>query len=288
MNLPLVTVYIPTRNRLELLRRAIGSVLAQTYKNIELIVVDDGSTDGTRGYLRELKRSGSLRAFFFPARSGACVARNFAISRSRGAFVTGLDDDDYIHPERIERFLLRWQQLEEAQTSQSVSGLFDDIAVIGCDEEMTLHHFPSSVDLKDLLASNDVGNQVFAPRTHYLDSGLFDPGMPMWQDWDLWVRMSRVCGRFVNLQIGTYIVDQSHCKDRITSKPEYAIRYAMKLFEEKNNIYEDRERAALLAACLRYPQVKPTLSDISQLLRTGRYRDSLLSVIKKVKSIRFF
>lgn len=277
---PLVTVYIPTRNRLALLRRAIKSVLEQTYKNTELIVVDDASTDGTQRYLKEMQNRGLLRAFFSPACFGACVARNFAITRSKGLFVTGLDDDDYILPNRIESFLLKWQQLQLNNQSKSVSGLFDDMTVIGCNGEWRLHSYPLSVSDKDLIATNSIGNQVFAPKQHYLDAGMFDPCMPIWQDWDLWIRMSRTCGEFINLGIGTYIVDQSHGYDRITSKPEFVIRYAMKLAEAKNGVYSKKDRTALLVACLCYPQVKPNLSDIYQLAKSGRYRDVLFYMTK--------
>lgn len=91
----LVTIYIPTKNRLDLLKRAIKSVRDQTYSNIELIVVDDGSKDGTREYLEKEHEAGLLRAIFHQESLGACVARNAAIELSQGEFITGLDDDDY-------------------------------------------------------------------------------------------------------------------------------------------------------------------------------------------------
>ena len=91
----LVTIYIPTKNRLKLLNRAIESVKKQTYKDIEIIVVDDGSTDGTTEYLAQEINSGTLKAIFNKKSLGACAARNKAIEMATGDFITGLDDDDY-------------------------------------------------------------------------------------------------------------------------------------------------------------------------------------------------
>src|SRR5690606_21493496 len=107
---PLVTVYIPTYNRLNLLRLAVVSVLNQDYENIELIVVDDGSSDGTVEFLSVLsaKESG-VRYLVNEKNAGACVSRNRAIEIARGEFVTGLDDDDYFFPERIRLFVEAWK-----------------------------------------------------------------------------------------------------------------------------------------------------------------------------------
>jgi len=99
---PLVTVYIPTYNRLELLKRAVKSVLDQDYSNIELIVVDDGSSDGTVDYLECVSQADQrVRYFVNEVNSGACVSRNKAIWAEKGEFITGLDDDDYFLNDRI-------------------------------------------------------------------------------------------------------------------------------------------------------------------------------------------
>ena len=106
MNNPLVTVYIPTYNRKFLLERAILSVLNQTYHNIEVIVVDDGSIDGTRELLVEMaKKDNRLHYYFKENNSGACKSRNIAIANANGFFITGLDDDDYFEKNRVESFV---------------------------------------------------------------------------------------------------------------------------------------------------------------------------------------
>ena len=91
---PLVSVWIPTYNRLPLLKRAVESVKKQTYKNIEIFIVDNGSTDGTVEYLKQLAgENENIRFHSFAKNEGACRARNYAIQHSQGEYATGLDDD---------------------------------------------------------------------------------------------------------------------------------------------------------------------------------------------------
>src|SRR5512143_3860267 len=96
-----VSVYLPTRNRAASLRRAIESVLAQTYADFELIVVDDGSSDGTREVLESVQRSDArVRAIHHSVSRGAPASRNAAIAAAHGEWLTGLDDDDEFLPRR--------------------------------------------------------------------------------------------------------------------------------------------------------------------------------------------
>jgi len=96
---PLITVYMPTHNRLELLQRAVVSVFAQTMQNFELIIVDDASSDDTFDYLQKLAEQDSrVTVLRNEVSQGACVARNRAIELAKGKFVTGLDDDDEFLP----------------------------------------------------------------------------------------------------------------------------------------------------------------------------------------------
>ena len=97
---PLVSVILPVYNREALVGRAIESVLAQTYRPLELIVVDDGSTDGTRAVLDAFEERITLLA---QPHSGPYVARNFALRHARGELVAFIDSDDVWLPERLSR-----------------------------------------------------------------------------------------------------------------------------------------------------------------------------------------
>ena len=102
---PLVSVIIPTHNRAEMLNRAVNSVLAQTMKDFELIVVSDGSTDNTQEVLEKIK---DQRVCFLKHESekGAAAARNTGIQASRGRYIAFLDDDDEWLPTKLEHQVL--------------------------------------------------------------------------------------------------------------------------------------------------------------------------------------
>jgi len=92
---PLVSVIIPTFNRKRLIKKAIESVLNQSYKNFELIIVDDGSTDGTEGFIKKLSRKNKkIRYIKNKHKKGLPGARNQGIEISKGEFIAFLDSDD--------------------------------------------------------------------------------------------------------------------------------------------------------------------------------------------------
>jgi glycosyltransferase involved in cell wall biosynthesis len=263
----LVTVYIPTKNRLRLVQRAINSVKCQTYPRIELIVVDDGSTDGSREYLTKEMKAGALKAIFHDGSLGSSAARNTAIRASKGDLVTGLDDDDYfLSDRRIDSFVEKWNSI-----GPGFAGAFDSVKVnthVGIKER----HKARIASYTGLRTHNVVGNQVFAPRSHYLDAGLFDTAMPAWQDWDLWIRMSEQFGPFVNMNQSSYMMDEFHGAERITVQNGKTIRDAMDRLSKKLNKLSCRERAYLIEALYGYPQVEPRAEEVLALVMGGRWR----------------
>ncbi len=102
---PLVSIVIPTKNRRELLRETIASVVAQTYPNWEAIVVDDGSNDSTEEMIQSIaltdKRVRFVRRERKPA--GASTCRNIGLSAAKGEYVVFLDSDDLLAPACLER-----------------------------------------------------------------------------------------------------------------------------------------------------------------------------------------
>lgn len=100
MNTPLVSIIIPAYNSKSFLKETINSALQQTYKNIEIILVDDGSTDGTETYFDGFQKQG-VQCFKIDNR-GASNARNFGLSKAKGVYIQFLDADDLLHQNKIE------------------------------------------------------------------------------------------------------------------------------------------------------------------------------------------
>lgn len=99
----LVSVIVPIYNIKEYLERCIDSILAQTYQNIEVLMVDDGSTDGTSELVDEIALKDSRIRVFHKENGGSSSARNLAMKEAKGQYFSFIDSDDYIEPDMIEK-----------------------------------------------------------------------------------------------------------------------------------------------------------------------------------------
>jgi glycosyltransferase involved in cell wall biosynthesis len=229
MSHPLVSVYLPTRNRQLLLREAIESVLVQDYRNLELIIVDDASTDETpnvlSGYASADPRIKWIR---LSEARGAPVARNIAIRAARGALCTGIDDDDLMMPTRLSQLVSQ----HDARYAFNCTGYIAEDEFgrrrINCRDEL--------LTLEALLFSNRVGNQAMMLRDRVLAIGGFDEDMPASQDHDLWVRLVAKFGSAKRIRTPTYIVRESSDRQgRITSSPN-ALKGALRFTEKHRSM----------------------------------------------------
>lgn len=202
-----VTVYIPTRNRVDLLRQALASVEAQTYPDIEVIVVDDGSDDDTAAYLASYASRHSFRWFRNETPQGANAARNTAIRHAQGRFVTGLDDDDRFHPDRIRALMAAWDDRWSMVTS-------DDMLTTAAGDVRWRKKRVISAD--DLLFRNRIGNQVLTLRQRVMEIGLFDETLTAAQDHDLWIRLALRFGDALSVGEPLQTVRALPANDRIT------------------------------------------------------------------------
>lgn len=208
-NTPLVSVYMPTHNRPAMAMRAIESVLAQSYKRLELIVCDDGSDEGVNAKLSiKLKDSGHTY-IRNEVSIGACAARNTAISLCSGKYITGIDDDDEMHPERIETLLAAFDE----QYAFLASGYFEVSA-----SSTNPRRFDNGViSHDDLLHYNKVGNQIFTLTTRLKEVGLFDETLPAMQDYDMWIRLCKRYGPAKKLKECLYYLHTEHEEGRIST-----------------------------------------------------------------------
>ncbi len=97
----LISVVIPSYNRPERLIRAVNSVLEQTYKNLEVIIIDDASDN--KIHLRDLENSERVRVLYNDVNRGPCYSRNRGISEARGEYINFLDDDDILFSDKLEK-----------------------------------------------------------------------------------------------------------------------------------------------------------------------------------------
>ena len=237
---PLISVYIPTYNRLELLKRAVQSVQNQTYKNFEIIIVDDNSSDGTQDFLVGLAKVDSrIRYFFKDKNSGACVSRNIAINLAQGELITGLDDDDYFLPHRLEFFLDYWVNKKREDSI----ALFTSNIKSEKSNQAKEHSLFSKKYFKkdDLLFANYVGNQIFTETKTLRQVSGFDESFCMWQDLELWYRVGDL-GNFEHVDKPTYFFDTSHLYGRISEAKSEKIFKTVEQFSERNQLNNFKKR----------------------------------------------
>jgi glycosyltransferase involved in cell wall biosynthesis len=181
-----VSVVIPAFNAAAYLGGAIDSVLAQTSRDLEVIVVDDGSSDGTPALAA---RYDSPVRWLRQDNRGVAAARNRGIAESRGRFVAFLDADDLWRPEKLERQLAALRDCAGARASATAFSIVDaDLAPLGVQRVEPAE--PALVDL--LLRGNVIGtpSSVLCERGLLEESGGFDTGLSQCADWDLWLRFA--------------------------------------------------------------------------------------------------
>jgi glycosyltransferase involved in cell wall biosynthesis len=183
----LVSVVIPSYNRARLLQRALDSVTVQTYGALEILVVDDGSTDDTQALLSRVTDP-RLRVLRHPTNRGGAVARNTGITASAGEFVAFLDSDDEWLPEKIERQVRRFREVDPAVGLVYTGGVrvYDDGRV-----RAVVPKHRGRV-LGAVLAHEVVANTscVMVRRRVAEAVGGFDERFPAYQDVDFWVSVA--------------------------------------------------------------------------------------------------
>ncbi len=182
----MISVVIPTYNRRKLLERALDSVLAQTCTDIEVLVVDDLSDDGTEEYLKNHpdKRVRYLR---LEEKGGACVARNTGIMNAKGDYIAFQDSDDEWLPEKLEKQLTFLQKNDADVVFCTCArylgeGLLTDY-LEGVEE--------GKIEYEQLLPKNLMSTQTIFGKRECFREEMFDPEQKRFQDWDLALRLAK-------------------------------------------------------------------------------------------------
>lgn len=275
----LVSVYMPTRNRVRRLADAVDSVLSQTYRNIELIVVNDASTDDTEIYLqRRASADPRLVHLRNDTLCGAPSSRNRAIATARGEFVTGLDDDDTFLPERIGAFVDYWTLL--VSRGERPACLYAQDVWMTDGKRQRITRKQSAVTADELFRYNYIGNQVFAPRVHFLEAGLFDERLPAWQDLEFLIRLLQHFGSAHLLDMPSYLFDATLRPDRISSQ-ERKIRRAFEQVADKHAAANALRRKALFLQIFQDGyDIAPGLADWLRFLGLGHHPHGLLRMVR--------
>lgn len=189
MSYGLVSVIMPVFNRATLVAQAIDSILCQTYSNVEVIAVNDGSTDDSLAVLRAYEEKWPDRVRVInQSNQGQVIARNNGIKAASGEYIAFLDSDDRWLPQKLELQLPRFSPdvglvycgVEFIDETGRVTG------VERCDPALEGNIYPA------LLVRNRMTGGTVVVRKEVLDeAGLFDPAFKAAENWDLWIRVCR-------------------------------------------------------------------------------------------------
>lgn len=180
----MVTAVIPTYNRQEMVQEAIQSVLRQTYQDFELIVVDDGSTDGTGEAIRHLP---DVR-YLFQNHRGVSAARNRGVKEGRGELIAFLDSDDLWLPQKLAVQVAFMADHPEVQICQT-----EEIWIRGGVRvnPRNKHRKPSGdIFARSLELCLVSPSAVMMRRSLFERMGGFDEALPACEDYDLWLRVA--------------------------------------------------------------------------------------------------
>lgn len=193
---PKVSIVIPVYNGANYLAQAIDSALAQTYRNCEVLVVDDGSTDG--GATEAIAKSfGDRVRYFYKTNGHVASALNFGIRHMTGDYFSWLSHDDLYHRRKVEA------QIECANANESRTIVYSDFETLNVDTGvLTAVRLPhvDSKQFRYFITLNSMlhGCTVLAPRRCLDECGPFNETLRTIQDYDMWYRLAGKCN-FVHL-----------------------------------------------------------------------------------------
>ena len=190
-NNPKISVIIPTYNRAHLIGRAIESVLHQTYHDLELIIIDDGSTDNTDDVINRFQQKDNRIIYLkHDKNKGGSAARNTGVKASRGKYISFLDSDDEWEPEKLKietRILDDDKNLIICSTGYTFINEKNG-RIIGTSKVQKGIIFQKTVLRGQGITTND----FIVDKGKVIKIGGFDEELPARQDWDFWIRITSV------------------------------------------------------------------------------------------------
>lgn len=219
----MISVIIPTFNRAHLLKRCITSIINQTYKDIEIIIVDDASTDNTSDIISELSHD-KIRYYKLKENKGACYARNYGVQKALGEYIAFQDSDDVWNTDKLQK---------------QINYLIEKNAdLVFCSftlhtEEKKIEFPPQQIDenkiSKLILKYNFVSTQTILAKKECLIDIPFDNDIPRLQDWDLMIRFTQ---KFKVYHLHESLVTMYQQTDSISKNKLYLIK-ALEIIRQK-------------------------------------------------------
>lgn len=304
---PLVSIVTPTFNRGRFIDRLVKNVLAQTYQDFELVLVDDGSTDNTRELAgRWIKENPGRIQYVYQPNQGSGAARNNGIKQAKGKYIAFLDSDDEWTPDYLDKIMpvlekgdYQWTVTGARRIDIDKNGRELDTKLIRCHLQEFSHFFKRELNVYEaLLTGNVVGetSRIAVLKQALLEVGGFRDHLKLSQDYELWLRLAKAGYKLFitdeplvlyrksvdsvtkirlveGLRYGYEIISQ-YSKDAIKLDPMYKRFYGEKLWDYARTImHHPNKDFALIIRCLIKSQcLDPSLARITGSFKTNYRR----------------
>ena len=239
MNKPLVSVIIPTYNRAWILSTAIDSVLCQDYPNIELIVIDDGSTDNTKNLLKNYKNKIIV---LYQKNAGVSAARNLGIKKSYGEFIAFLDSDDSWDKRKISCQMEFFEANPKTLICQTEEIWIRNHKRVN---PKIKHKKPCGMIFEQLLNLCLISPSAVMMRRKLFDlKGYFNEDLKVCEDYDLWLRIAATIP--VSLIDKPYTIKNGGHQDQLSrfhSQDKFRIQALKNLFASNDLTHDQAIKA---------------------------------------------
>lgn len=204
----MISVIITTHNRADKLKRAIDSVLAQTYKDWELIIVDDASTDGTEELVKSYPQVNYIRR----NKNFGCDTRpkNQGAKHSKGEYIAYLDDDNAFRPDHLQALINEFERDPKLDVVYGDRIVIDDTGVNSSRLGFTSDYSDTLLMQRNFIDTSD----VLMKRSALFDVGGWDERYKKYVDWNLWVRMAKFGKQFKRVPV---VITEYHLHDDMKS-----------------------------------------------------------------------
>ncbi len=287
--LPLVSVVIPTYNRIHTLPASVDSVLKQTYKNLELIIMDDGSTDGTEEYVKEIADE-RVRYRKAEKNMGPSAARNKGAELAKGEYLAFQDSDDEWMPDKLEKQMKLILDSGELSFVYSEFGLYHDGELLAVIPSRNIPYGEKQGSLFSfLLLYPLISTQTMLIRTKdFLEEGGFNETLKAYEDFEFTMRFAKnhrigfVQEALVKVNVQNSSVSKQY--DERIRVQFYMIREMLEPLRERDFLWRKMEIVLDEAETLRcYETFAQELQSLSEELLSEEEQKEAASFLEKIE-----
>lgn len=233
-----ISVIIPTFNRGDLLGNSIKSVLNQTYKNLEVIVVDDGSTDNTKDVVDSFQDQ-RIKYIKLEENKGGSNARNFGIQNSNGKYISFQDSDDIFYPDKLETQFKNIIYKNSNLDFCKIKVIFNDSYSKFYPNSRQENSISKGDIFNELISKgNFISTQAMLIKRNYMKKYLFDPLLPRLQDFDLILRMIPK----VKISYTKKVLVELHIQNDSVTKSQSKLRKAVNILLKKKYNFNSNQK----------------------------------------------